>query len=102
MNLKKGTLEKLESNYFANYLSRRHQLSNEKKLSILDIARHSESDKLILQNAYNELKKECRRLKVSITSLVGETFINKFNTYILNEYNKSERAKKFPNGFPRV
>lgn len=102
VNLKKGTLEKLESNYFANYLSRRHQLSNEKKLSILDIARHSESDKLILQNAYNELKKECRRLKVSITSLVGETFINKFNTYILNEYNKSERAKKFPNGFPRV
>lgn len=102
VKLEKETLEKLEDNYFSNYLGRRHDLSKEKKQSILDVLKSSKSDKIILTTAYTELKRDCRKNKVSVADLKGEHFLNKYNNFIYQEYLKSERFKKFPNGYPRI
>ncbi|CAA7393251.1 hypothetical protein [Chryseobacterium fistulae] len=104
VELKSSTLEKLDDNYFANYLARRHQLSKKKKESILDIIKTSNGDKNILKSAYEEFKKHCRRkeIKVSVLKFTGEDFLNKWNTFIFEEYKKTERFKAYPNGFPRV
>ena len=104
IKLQTPTLEKLDNNYFANYLARRHNLSNEKKESILDIIKASNNDKNILKSAYEEFKRYCRKkdIKVSVLKFTGDDFINKWNGYILEEYKKTDKFKSFPNGFPRV
>ncbi|REC39983.1 MULTISPECIES: hypothetical protein [Chryseobacterium] len=104
IKLQSSTLEKLDDNYFANYLARRHELSKKKKESILDIIKTSNSDKIILKSAYEEFKKYCRRkeVKVSVLKFTGDDFLNKWNTFIFEEYKKTERFKTYPNGYPRV
>lgn len=104
VKLKSETLEKLENNHFANYIGRRHGLSDEKRQSILDIIKTSVSDKKLLKEGYTKFKKFCRskEIKKSILSYQGDDFINKWNTFIHEEYKSDERYKKFPNGAPRI
>ncbi|MBD3906750.1 hypothetical protein [Chryseobacterium muglaense] len=102
--LKTKTLEKLDDNYFSNYIGRRHKLSKEKKQSILDIIKNSNTDKNVLKEAYEQFKKHCRskEVKVSVLSYVGDDFLSKWNKFIYEEYKNSNRFKDFPNGYPRV
>lgn len=104
IQLETKTLEKLDENHFANYVSRRHGLSKEKKQSILDVIKMSNLDKNTLKNAYNEFKRFCRskEIKVSVIEYQGDEFLNKWNTYIFEEYKKSQRYKDYPNGYPRI
>lgn len=104
VELKSETLEKLENNHFANYIGRRHELSDEKRDSILDIMKTSVSDKKLIKEGYTKFKRFCRskEIKKSILSYQGDDFINKWNTFIYEEYKKDDRYKNFPNGSPRI
>ncbi|PWN62436.1 hypothetical protein C1631_023000 [Chryseobacterium phosphatilyticum] len=104
IELQSSTLEKLDDNYFANSVARKHKLSKEKKQSILDIIKISTSDKNILKSAYEEFKRYCRskEVKVSILKYSGEKFLNTWNKFIFEEYKKTDKFVNYPNGFPRV
>lgn len=102
VKLETKTLEKLDNNYFSNYIVRRHQLNEIKKKTILSYITNSEGDKNTLKNAYEEFKKECRKAKVSVITYMGDEFILKYNQFIETEYKKSERYKSFPEGSPRL
>lgn len=102
INLETKTLDKLDNNYFANYVGRRHHLDDVKKKSILQIISNSNTDKTTLKNAYEAFKKECRSRKESVLKYSGDSFLNLWNQLIYQEYKKTDRAVKFPNAYPRV
>lgn len=100
--LKQETILKLENSYYSNYLARRHKLSDIKRKNILMIISTSSNDKILIQEAYEEFKRNCKRKKVKVTDIIGEDFLVQFNHYILENYKKTSRFVKYPEGYPSV
>lgn len=101
-NIKLLSPKLIKQKRFTNYLCRRHEISNEKKQSILDVLKNSEGDFELLYQAYEDYKVYCRKNKISVLDFKKEEFLNKWNLLISERYKETNRYLNFSNGSPRI
>lgn len=100
--LKQETVLKQENSYYSNYLARRHKLTDIKRKNLLMIISTSSNDKILIQEAYEDFKRNCKRKKVKVADIIREDFLVQFNHYILENYKKTNRYIKYPQGYPSI
>lgn len=84
------------------YFMRRHQLSENEMTHLTYHYKNIVNSRNLLEEAYKEFVKNNRRSGKKATEFIGQSFLQKFQEYIIILYRQTHTGKILPEGYPKI
>ena len=84
------------------YFMRRHRLSENEMTHLIYHYKNIINSRILLERAYKEFVKDNRRNGKKATEFIGQSFLQKFQEYIIILYRQTHTGKILPEGYPKI